>query len=269
MFKTFPFQHQIAICYMYIYIYAIDVISPITISFLKQSCHIKETHFRGSGSRRAGHEVASLILFCWPNNLSWTLTILQTSTISKKISVAMLWPCINEIHIYIYVWYKIQSMHGNLTSWEEVYLEIKSILREGAFPQEQFWSWQRHQCWASRRDWRCPSWKSTRYQVMEFWTMEIKMIKIVYILFYKFGQNGLQWIPTMCIINLGKKDLIHCTLEGQKRPGFGGWFSTLWFPIFGLSLTITDPGDPWLENQETNTSGWSGNFSWSKCHVNL
>lgn len=104
MFKTFPFQHQIAICYMYIYIYAIDVISPITISFLKQSCHIKETHFRGSGSRRAGHEVASLILFCWPNNLSWTLTILQTSTISKKISVAMLWPCINEIHIYIYMY---------------------------------------------------------------------------------------------------------------------------------------------------------------------
>ena len=38
--------------YIYIcnrcYIYAIDVISPITISFLKQSCHIK-THFRGIG----------------------------------------------------------------------------------------------------------------------------------------------------------------------------------------------------------------------------
>ena len=125
MFKTFPFQHQIAICYMYtyiymyaidvIYIYAIDVISPITISFLKQSCHIKHIS-GGSGSRRAGHEVASLKLFCWPN-LSWTLTILQTSTISKKISGAMHWPCINEIQIWSTI-YKIQSMHGNQTSWK-------------------------------------------------------------------------------------------------------------------------------------------------------
>lgn len=189
--QNIPLSTSDCMLYVYIYIYAIDVISPITISFLKQSCHIKETHFRGSGSRRAGHEVASLILFCWPN-LSWTLTILQTSTIFKKISVAMLWPCINEIHIYIYVWYKIQSMHGNLTSLE-VYLEIKSILREGA-PQEQFWSWQRHQCFFACRDWRCLIWKSTRYQVMEFWTMVIKMIKIVYIWFYKFGQwtNGIQ-----------------------------------------------------------------------------
>lgn len=169
--STFNIRLQYAIC-IHIYIYAIDVISPITISFLKQSCHIKETHFRGSGSRRAGHEVASLILLCWPN-LSWTLTILQTSTISKKISVAMLWPCINEIYIYRYVWYKIQSMDGNLTSWEEVYLEVKSILREGV-PQEQFWSWQRHQCFFACRDWRCPIWKSTRYQVMEFWAMEMK-----------------------------------------------------------------------------------------------
>lgn len=113
MFKTFPFQHQIAICYMYtyiyaidvIYIYAIDVISPITISFLEQSCHIKHIS-GGSGSRRAGHEVASLKLFCWPN-LSWTLTILQTSTISKKISGAMHWPCINEIQIWNTIKYSL------------------------------------------------------------------------------------------------------------------------------------------------------------------
>ena len=125
MFKTFPFQHQIATCYMYIYIYICNICymyicnrcyTPITISFLKQSCHVKHIS-GGSGSRRAGHEVASLKLFCWPN-LSWTLTILQTSTISKKINQ---W----RHALTLYQWdtnmkyNKIQSMHGNLTSWRK------------------------------------------------------------------------------------------------------------------------------------------------------